>query len=66
VYDGPAEELSIDMRGRHITLKKGRATKVSDADYEYFKCCKKKLNVVPVEEWDDDRRKSFRENLIRE
>lgn len=66
VYGGPAEELDIDMRGSRLVLPKGVAKKVTDAEFEYLKNCRKKLNVVPVESWDEDRLKSLKERMIKE
>ena len=66
VYNGPARELVIDFRGTKVELPKGKAVKVTDDQYEYLKCCQKKLNVIPVEEWEDSHKKRLRERMLQE
>ena len=66
VYGGPSEELRLDMRGYKLVFPKGVAKMVSDAEYEYLKRCQKKLNITPVEEWEDSHKKKLRERILKE
>jgi len=66
VYGGPAEELTLDMRGKKVVIPKGVAAVVDEDTFQHLMDGQKKYNVLAVDSVEDSRMSKLKNRLIKE